>query len=196
MLHLVHCALARLFIRAPSKNLRAVPKTSTGEVIIGHLHHDFFFEKVNFKGCVVKLVYGCSVNSRTIIFLPWSRARVVGCTALVITYIAATLGTFARTGLVSLLLLGILLLWQSKRRVLVGAFMLLTAACLLAVVGPEWQARMETIGTSDASAASRIDAWTWALQYVQEHPFGGAILYSRRTNYPAIGRSLQTRGQS
>jgi O-antigen ligase len=76
-------------------------------------------------------------------------------------------------------------LWQTKHRVWLGALMLLIGLGMLPVVGPAWIDRMQTIDSSEASAEGRIDAWTWAFQYVLEHPLGGG-LDAYRINAPAM----------
>ena len=135
--------------------------------------------------CAVMIIPLINFVARHSLILPWRRIRVVSCAGLVLGCIAAALGTFARTGLVSLITLGILLLWQTKRRVLVGTLMLLMGSSMLPVVGPAWMDRMQTIDSSEASAEGRIYAWNWALQYVLEHPLGGG-LDAYRINAPAM----------
>ena len=135
--------------------------------------------------CAVMIIPLIIFVGRHSLILPWRRIRVVSCAGLVLGCIAAALGTFARTGLVSLITLGILLLWQTKRRVLVGTLMLLMGSSMLPVVGPAWMDRMQTIDSSEASAEGRIYAWNWALQYVLEHPLGGG-LDAYRINAPAM----------
>ena len=95
--------------------------------------------------------------------------------------IVATLGTYARTGLVSLGVF-ILLTWLRSRHKLLSAIVIVlgvAAATPFAVdiLGPAWEARMATIDDpmSDGSAAGRIAVWEWTLHYVSEHPLGGSF---------------------
>lgn len=119
------------------------------------------------------------------VILPWYRPRIIGCTIVIICCVAAALGTYARTGLVSLVVLGTLLLLQAKRRMVLGTVMALFGLCLLPVVGPAWLNRMDTISASEPSAAGRVDAWIWTLDYVGDHPLGGSF-DAYRINAPAM----------
>src|SRR5438093_12137189 len=41
MLHLVHCALARVFVGTPPKKFCAMPKPAAGEMVVGNFHDNF-----------------------------------------------------------------------------------------------------------------------------------------------------------
>ena len=87
------------------------------------------------------------------------------------------IGTTARTGLVCLAVLAVLLLRSTKRRFL---YLGLAGAAGLMVVPflPQtFTERMATIGDheADQSASTRIAVWKWTLDYVQSHPFGGGF---------------------
>ena len=97
--------------------------------------------------------------------------------ALVFACLLMPIGTTARTGLLCIGLLAILMLRDVKRRMLyIGG---LVAAGLIAVplLPSSYTERMETIRTyqGDASASTRVEVWKWTLEYVKDHPFGGGF---------------------
>src|SRR5438034_11118617 len=53
MLHLVHCALARVFVRTPPKKFCAMPKPAAGEMIVGNFHDNFRINRFPFA-CAVR----------------------------------------------------------------------------------------------------------------------------------------------
>jgi probable O-glycosylation ligase (exosortase A-associated) len=97
--------------------------------------------------------------------------------ALIFACLLIPIGTQARTGLICAAVLGVLALRYTKRRILylslIGA-MVLVAVPLLP---KSFTARMDTIKTyqADQSASTRLAVWSWTLDYVQEHPFGGGF---------------------
>jgi len=89
----------------------------------------------------------------------------------------ASIGTFARTAIVGLGVLGIAMFLRSKRKV---AFLLASAAVgagLLAVTSDKWTARISTIEDyqTEGSAQVRLLVWRWAMDYAAQHPFGGGF---------------------
>ncbi|MEP9402665.1 DUF5935 domain-containing protein [Sphingomonas silueang] len=110
------------------------------------------------------------------IFPPDWRVRTFGY-ALIFSCLLIPVGTSTRTGLLCIVLLGVLMLRDVKRRATYLAAA--AAAALLAVpfLPSAFTQRMETIGTyqSDASASTRIAVWQWTLDYVGTNPFGGGF---------------------
>jgi probable O-glycosylation ligase (exosortase A-associated) len=97
--------------------------------------------------------------------------------ALCFACLLMPIGTEARTGLVCVLVLGVLMLRHTKRR-----FLYLTMAGVLAVsaipfLPSSFSERMDTIKNykADSSASTRIEVWKWTWDYVKEHPFGGGF---------------------
>ncbi len=110
------------------------------------------------------------------IFAPDWRVRLY-VAALVFACMLIPIGTQARTGLVCIAVLAVLMLRFAKNR-----FLYVLAAVSVAFVSipflPEsFTKRMNTIQTyeKDESASTRIAVWTWTLEYVQEHPLGGGF---------------------
>ncbi|WP_095012302.1 DUF5935 domain-containing protein [Tsuneonella mangrovi] len=97
--------------------------------------------------------------------------------ALIFACLLMPIGTEARTGLLCIALLGVLMLRDAKRRfVYIFAAGLLGVAALPFVPQSYW-ARMGTIEdhNQDQSASTRVAVWQWTLQYANQHPLGGGF---------------------
>ena len=96
---------------------------------------------------------------------------------LIFACLLVPVGTEARTGLLAIGVLGLLLLREAKNRiaylVAAGALGLLALPFLPA----SYYERMATIGSydGDASASTRLAVWAWTLDYAVEHPWGGGF---------------------
>jgi probable O-glycosylation ligase (exosortase A-associated) len=97
--------------------------------------------------------------------------------ALTFACLLIPVGTEARTGLVCIGVLAVLMLRATKRRVLY--LCLLGAAGLGAVqfLPSSFGKRMETIQgyQADSSASTRLAVWKWTWGYVKDHPAGGGF---------------------
>ncbi len=87
------------------------------------------------------------------------------------------IGTQARTGLICVGVLGVMMLRSVKRRLTYVS--LVTIAGLLAapLLPQSFTERMSTIGNhqSDQSASTRLEVWKWTIEYAKSHPFGGGF---------------------
>ena len=97
--------------------------------------------------------------------------------ALILACLLMPIGTEARTGLVCIGVLGLLMLRDAKRR-----FLYIGAACALGAASipflpASFTNRMETIQgyAGDQSANTRLAVWGWTWDYAQSHPFGGGF---------------------
>ena len=97
--------------------------------------------------------------------------------ALIFACLLMPIGTEARTGLVCIAVLALLMLRDVKRR-----FLYIGAACALAAAAipflpASFTNRMETIQgfAGDESANTRLAVWAWTWDYAQSHPFGGGF---------------------
>ena len=87
-----------------------------------------------------------------------------------------SLGTFARTGLVSAAILGIALLLRSKRKLQYITMISIAVPVFGFIMGDQWADRMSTISSdTDSSSMGRVAAWLWAWEYVQSNPLGGSF---------------------
>ena len=97
--------------------------------------------------------------------------------ALIFACLLIPVGTEARTGLLCIGVLAVLMLRSVKKRLLymaAGGFLLLASIPFLPQSFTE---RMSTIQghEGDRSASTRIAVWEWTLDYVKEHPLGGGF---------------------
>ncbi|MBU6393321.1 MAG: putative O-glycosylation ligase, exosortase A system-associated [Sphingomonadales bacterium] len=86
-------------------------------------------------------------------------------------------GTQARTGLICVAVLGVMMLRSVKRRLLyIGA---ISALLMIAIpfLPQSYTERMSTIRNhqSDQSASTRVAVWKWTIEYAKTHPFGGGF---------------------
>ncbi|GAA4048471.1 putative O-glycosylation ligase, exosortase A system-associated [Parerythrobacter jejuensis] len=110
------------------------------------------------------------------IFVPDWRVKLFAY-CLIFACLLIPVGTVARTGLVCIAVLMVLLLREVKNR---AAFIIAGAALgvmALPFVPPSYYERMSTIGSADGdeSASTRIAVWEWTLDYVAENPSGGGF---------------------
>ena len=97
--------------------------------------------------------------------------------ALIFACLLMPIGTEARTGLVCLGALAVLMLRDVKRRFLyLGGAALITFAAM-PFLPDSFTGRMATIQSyeADHSAGVRLSVWTWTWNYAREHPFGGGF---------------------
>ena len=111
------------------------------------------------------------------LLIPTQRARTVLSAFLIVFYLIATIGTFARTGLVGLAVLGGGMFLRARRK---GLFIVATVALagiLFAVTSDRWTARISTVTdyTEESSALVRLLVWQWTLDFAAEHPLGGGF---------------------
>lgn len=110
------------------------------------------------------------------VFPPDWRVKLFGY-ALIFSCLLIPIGTEARTGLVCIAVLAVLMLRDVRNR-----FAFVFAAGVLAVAAlpflpQSYYERMATIGApeGDASASTRVAVWNWTLDYVAENPLGGGF---------------------
>jgi probable O-glycosylation ligase (exosortase A-associated) len=118
--------------------------------------------------------------------------------ALIFACLLIPIGTAARTGLVCIGVLGVLLLRSAKRRVLYAS--LASGALLIAVpfLPQSYLARMNTIADhdSDESASTRVQVWKWTLDYVAEKPLGGGFDAYRSNKFTYETRTIVNEGNN
>ncbi|HEX6375486.1 MAG TPA: putative O-glycosylation ligase, exosortase A system-associated [Allosphingosinicella sp.] len=112
--------------------------------------------------------------------------------ALVFACLLMPIGTEARTGLVCIAVLGILMLRNVKRRFLYLAGAGLLTAASIPFLPDSFTGRMSTIQgyESDSSANVRLAVWGWTWNYAKEHPFGGGFGAYRQNKIEV--RTVQT----
>lgn len=98
-------------------------------------------------------------------------------TLLIFACLLVPIGTEARTGLVCIAVLGLLLLRYVKRRVLFVAGGALLALAALPFLPQSYYDRMSTIAQpgGDESASTRVAVWEWTIDYASRNPWGGGF---------------------
>ncbi len=97
--------------------------------------------------------------------------------SLIFACLLIPVGTEARTGLVCIAVLAILLLRDVKRRMLYISLIALACTAAIPMLPATFTKRMGTISSyqADESASTRLAVWGWTWDYVKEHPFGGGF---------------------
>lgn len=96
---------------------------------------------------------------------------------LIFACLLIPIGTEARTGLVCVFVLALLMLRDVKRRLLYMSLVGLIGLAAVPLLPQSFTSRMETIGgyQADSSASVRIAVWKWTLDYVRDNPMGGGF---------------------
>ena len=104
---------------------------------------------------------------------PWTKKGLPF--AIPIIY-AASLSSWSRGALLTMGVLTLILILNSKRKYLIIPLILIGAFFVKDYLPQEWFGRMNTIETfqQDSSAMGRITAWTDGWNHTLEHPFTGA----------------------
>ncbi|WP_085808629.1 putative O-glycosylation ligase, exosortase A system-associated [Sphingomonas sp. TZW2008] len=99
------------------------------------------------------------------------------CLALVFACLLIPVGTSARTGLLCIGLLAVLMLREVKRRMLYLGGIALLGLVAVPFLPSAFSERMGTIKTykADESASTRLAVWQWTWDYAKDHPFGGGF---------------------
>ncbi|MEL7729772.1 DUF5935 domain-containing protein [Citromicrobium bathyomarinum] len=105
------------------------------------------------------------------------------------------IGTEARTGLVCVAMLGLLILRETKYKLAVIVGGLLLCAAAFPLLPQSYADRMATMMTAeeDESASTRVAVWKWTLDYVKERPLGGGFEAYRANSFTY--RMPQTSGE-
>jgi putative inorganic carbon (hco3(-)) transporter len=110
------------------------------------------------------------------IYPPDWRVRLF-CVALCFAAMLIPVGTEARTGLICIGILGVLMLRFAKRPILYLMMAGVLGMTAIPFLPSSFTNRMDTIGDykADSSASTRIAVWKWTWEYVQLHPTGGGF---------------------
>lgn len=110
---------------------------------------------------------------------------------LIANFLIGSVGTFARTALVGLAVMGGGMLWRSKRKAGFAVAGAVALGLMFAVTSDKWTARVSTIGDyqTESSALVRTLVWQWTWDFAKEHPLGGGfeVYMTDRIVLPATG---------
>jgi putative inorganic carbon (hco3(-)) transporter len=110
------------------------------------------------------------------IFKPDWKVRIYAA-ALIFACLLIPVGTQARTGVICIAVLGILLLRYSRHRMLYLGAVALVGLAAIPFLPSSFTERTDTIKNykADESASTRLAVWAWTWEYVKEHPMGGGF---------------------
>ncbi|TPG15289.1 putative O-glycosylation ligase, exosortase A system-associated [Sphingomonas oligophenolica] len=97
--------------------------------------------------------------------------------ALIFSCLLMPIGTSARTGLLCIVFLALVMFRLSKRKLAYIAATVVLAVAAVPLLPSSFTQRMDTIKThqGDESASTRIAVWAWTIGYAKAHPFGGGF---------------------
>ncbi len=97
--------------------------------------------------------------------------------ALIGLAIAAAVGTYERTALVGLAVVGVFCWARSRHKIAFGLACAVVLAVLAFGTSSGWNARISTVDQfqQESSALGRILVWRWTLGFVGTHPLGGGF---------------------
>jgi probable O-glycosylation ligase (exosortase A-associated) len=131
------------------------------------------------------------------IFKPEWRVRLFGL-ALVFSCLLIPVGTQARTGLICIGVLALLMLRSAKRRFLYLGIMASLTLVAVPFLPQKFTERMNTISNhqADQSASTRVAVWKWTWEYAQDHPFGGGFEAYRANRIRYETKAAETSGST
>ncbi len=96
---------------------------------------------------------------------------------LVACAVATAIGTYERTGLVGMAVMGAGLWLRARRKLLYGVGGGGVAVVIALTTSDAWTSRISTINdyNNETSALGRILVWRWTMDYVSNHPLGGGF---------------------
>ncbi|NKE44028.1 putative O-glycosylation ligase, exosortase A system-associated [Roseomonas frigidaquae] len=123
---------------------------------------------------LIPLVFYLRKHGTLIPRSPLTDAMFIG---LAVVMVACAIGTYARTGLIGLIVLAGAIWLRSDRKILgliVGA---IAALAITHFTSDDWNERVSTINEfqTEDSALGRILVWQWTLGFVSENIFGGGF---------------------
>ena len=97
--------------------------------------------------------------------------------ALTFACLLVPIGTEARTGLLCIAALGVLMLRYTRRRFVFIAGAAVLGLTALPFLPQSYYDRMSTLAEpgGDESASTRVAVWEWTIDYASEKPFGGGF---------------------
>jgi hypothetical protein len=116
--------------------------------------------------------------------------------ALIFSCLLIPVGTAARTGVVCIAFLGVLMLRHTKRRVLYLALVGLAGLAVIPLLPQSFTSRTATISgyQSDESASTRLAIWAWTIDYASKNPLGGGFDAYRQNKLHVRTSSVTTDG--
>jgi len=92
--------------------------------------------------------------------------------------IVTAIGTYERSALIGLVVLGVYMWGRTKHKLGFGLVMAVATCMIIYTTSSGWNSRVSTINgdyQSEGSAYVRILVWKWTLAFTAEHPLGGGF---------------------
>jgi probable O-glycosylation ligase (exosortase A-associated) len=93
--------------------------------------------------------------------------------------LATAVGTYERSALIGMGVLGIALVARSKNKAFLAVVVLCVATVIAVSAGTAYMNRMSTITTyqqDTGSAEARLRVWNWTMNFALTHPLGGGFM--------------------
>lgn len=134
-------------------------------------------ESSSFALVAASMIPFIMVLSKHSLFLPVGKKLKWLAYGTIALFIIAIVGSYARTGLVCLAVLGVIIVLRSRHKIILPVVMLAVGLVALPLMPKDWSKRMGTIENSEqeSSASMRIGVWKWTLGYVADNPLGGGF---------------------
>jgi putative inorganic carbon (HCO3(-)) transporter len=138
--------------------------------------------------CLMALPLALHLGRHTLL-LPRSRLVGLGYAGLCILAVITALGTYERSALIGMVVMGAYMFTRARNKLLFGVCLLAAVSVIVYTMSGAYQERLASIGdpTQETSALTRLLMWKWTLGYAMAHPLGGGFqLYEiSRIEYPS-----------
>jgi probable O-glycosylation ligase (exosortase A-associated) len=116
--------------------------------------------------------------------------------ALIVACLLIPVGTQARTGMICIAALAVLLLLHVKRRLLYIGALAVVGSIALPLLPQSFSERMGTIQEyqADQSASTRLAIWAWTIDYASQNPLGGGFEAYRQNRLKVETQQTQGAG--
>lgn len=110
-----------------------------------------------------------------IMFKP--RVMALGYWGIAALAVVTAIGTYERSALIGLVVLGICMLIRTNHKFVFGIVSIVTICLVVYATSSAWNTRISTIGDyqNEGSASTRILIWKWTLGFTATHPLGGGF---------------------
>jgi probable O-glycosylation ligase (exosortase A-associated) len=158
--------------------IKTVLSGGGGNTVIG-ADGNILGERVSFAIAVTTIIPLIRYLRDHATLIPLTRRNKMAMDIFTVLCVLATIGTQARTGVVSLGVLSIFYFLKSKRKLIFLMVLPLFGALFYFVAPAGYFDRMNTISdTTESSSAGRIDAWEWGWKFALDHPITGGGYHS------------------
>ena len=158
--------------------IKTVLSGGGGNTVIG-ADGNILGERVSFAIAVTTIIPLIRYLRDYATLLPMTKRNKMAMDIFTVLCVLATIGTQARTGVVSLGVLSIFYFLKSKRKLMFLLILPLFGALFYFVAPAGYFERMNTISdTQESSSAGRIEAWEWGWKFTLDHPITGGGYHS------------------